>query len=99
MKSTLRVRARGAALVHRLEAMSASPRQFIGRQWVQTTDGRWGLASTETDVEVPNRAEYRAAVREGSLWAADQETAQECGVEFDATFGADEAADSAVERN
>lgn len=84
--TTLRVRARGAALVHNLEAVNASPRRFIGREWV-IEDGRHGTRPHGETVEVPNRAEYRACVREGSLWAADAETAAECGVAFDALFG------------
>ena len=85
-KQTLRVRARGAALVQKLEAMASSPRQFIGREWV-FVDGQHGLKATGEDVEIADRAEYRQAIREGSLWAADRETADACGVAFDPNFG------------
>lgn len=89
--NTLRVRARGQALVHRLEAMNTSPRDFIGRDWC-VVDGKHGLAPRNEDTEIPNRSEYRTAVKEGSLWAADAETAKECGVKFDPRFGGEYAA-------
>ncbi len=83
---TLLVRARGNALVQSIEGLSASPRKFIGRQWVEV-DGKHGSDVTGESVEVRNRAEYRACVREGSLWAADEATARECGVTYDPAFG------------
>lgn len=89
--TTLRVRARGTALVHRLEAMNSSPRQFVGRVWVEI-DGKWGLKAVDEDCEIPFRAEYVSAVKSGELWAADQETASACGVPFDSTFGGQFAA-------
>ena len=36
--------------------------------------------------EVPYRAEYHFALRDGDLWAADKATADMCGVEFDPDF-------------
>jgi hypothetical protein len=46
------------------------------------------VATPGAVVEVPNRAEYRLHVsRHKDLWAADQETADACGVAFDAKFG------------
>ena len=43
-------------------------------------------------VSVPNDAQFgsyfRKCVKTGSLWAADHETARECGVQFDPSFGA-----------
>jgi hypothetical protein len=84
--TTLRVRARGTALVHSLEAMNANPRVFIARKWT-TVDGRAALEPTAEAAEIPNRAEYRTAVKEGSLWPADEATAKECGVTFDSFFG------------
>lgn len=43
-------------------------------------------------VTVPARKEYTKAVRTGSLWPADAETAVICGCEFDPTFGGEYAA-------
>lgn len=85
---TLRVRARGEALVHCLEAMNASQRRYIGRKWVEVSPNTWSPVATEETVEVPNIAEYRACVADGTLWAADAETAAVCGVSFDPNFGA-----------
>lgn len=96
--NVLRVRARGQALVHQLEAMNASPRNFIGREWFEQ-DGKAALRSTNETVEIPNRAEYRTAVKEGSLWAADAETAKECGVTFDASFGEEPQAAKRIPRS
>jgi hypothetical protein len=86
MPSTLRVRARGTALVCRLESMNASPRHFIGREWIET-DGVHALHPSDEDSVVANRAEYRQAVKDGSLWAADEDTARACGVAFDPALG------------
>lgn len=93
---TLLVRARGNALVQSIESLNANPRKFIGRKWIEA-DGRHGSDVTGEDVEVRNRAEYRACVREGSLWAADEATATECGVAFDPTFGASKEALAATD--
>lgn len=38
-------------------------------------------------VEVPDRKEYRDAIRDGDLWPADKETAAAVGVKFDPSFG------------
>ncbi len=84
---TLRVRARGVALVHRIEGMNSQVRQFVGRQFVTLPEGGEGWAPVKDDTELPNRAEYRQAVKECALWAADEETAEACGVNFDPDFG------------
>ena len=83
---TLRVRARGAALVQRLDAIGSQVRQYVGRAYVTLPEGG-GFAPIAEDVELPNVAEYRQAVKEGSLWAADEATAKACGVLFDEDFG------------
>lgn len=95
---TLRVRARGEALVHRLEAMSSSPRQFIGREWC-VFEGRDALRPVDGDVEIPYRAEYASAVKSGALWAADKATADACGVPFDPRFGGEQTAVHAADEN
>lgn len=84
--NTLRVRARGMALVENVDAIGASQRRFIGRKW-QQVDGRWACVPVDGDVEVRDCAEYRMAILDGSLWAADQATADAVGVVFDETFG------------
>lgn len=84
---TLRVRARGAALVENFETMGVSPRRFVGREWTWV-DGFAALKPTADAVEVPFRAEYMLAVKQGDLWAADAVTAAACGVPFDPNFGA-----------
>ena len=83
---TLRVRARGTALVQRLDAVGSQVRQYVGRAYVSLPEGG-GFAPTADDVELPNIAEYRQAVKEQGLWAADEETAKACGVPFDEFFG------------
>lgn len=94
----LRVRARGQSLVHSLEAMNANPREFIGRHWT-TVDGLAALAPTGEDVLVPNRSEYVQAVKEGSLWPADKETADVCDVAFDPSFGGEHAVTKSSSRS
>lgn len=96
--SHLRVRARGQGLVQKIEALNASPREFVGREWCEV-DGKSALRSVEGDVEVDNRAEYRACVKEGSLWAADEATAAACGVKFDPLFGVAAAEPTPTKRN
>lgn len=80
---TLRVRASGIGHVQDLEALNASPRRYIGLEWA-VVDGRYGTKPSGKAVEVPNRAEYRACVKEGALIACDDETAKTCGVPFEA---------------
>lgn len=79
----MRVKAKGSALCPVYAAIGATPRRYLGRAWNGET---W--ASTGEVVEVHDHfAEYRAAVSDGSLWAADEDTAARCGVEFDPNFG------------
>ena len=57
------------------------------------------VATPGTVVEVPDRAEYRLHVgRHKDLWAADQATADACGVAFDPQFG-DEHPPAAVAKS
>ncbi len=85
---TLLVRAGGAAMVPRLEAMNANPREFVAREWV-TVEGKAALAPTKDPVEVPARAEYVRAVRDGDLLPANAETAAFCGVALPAEESAE----------
>lgn len=91
-EDTLRVRARGEALVQDYEALEAGIKRFVGRKYVQVEGGQWGFAPTNAEQVVPNHAEYLREIREGALWAADEATAAKAGVKFDATFGAVKAA-------
>ena len=88
MVKTLRFRARGTALVTHFEKLDAGVRSFVGRKLVQIGKDSFGFAPTGADEEVPYRAEYVHECQEKNLWAADQETAVMCGVEFDPSFGA-----------
>ncbi len=43
--------------------------------------------------EVTDRKEYRLALRDGSLWPADKQTADTVGVPYDPAFGGEHAED------
>lgn len=96
--------ARGKAMVFDLEAHDQGIRKFIGRRHDRTLGfpeydengnkfmtGGW--PATETPQEVPERAEYIQACRDGDLWPADEATARACGVKFDPTLGGERAAE------
>ena len=95
-KHTLRVRARGDALVQDYQAMNNNHRRYIGRKMIAYTgmdhagELREGAAfppADEPTVEVPKMHEYVRHVQHGDLWAADKDTAEYCGVPFDPYFG------------
>ena len=103
----LRVLPRGTAMVPHFEIASAhgSPKRFVGHEFtasgIDNVDGEWAQHSRVTEVpSIPETdplfrevmGEYRICVREGSLWAADAETAKYCGVEFDPQFGGEHKA-------
>jgi hypothetical protein len=94
MPKTLRFRARGEALVTHFERLDANIKSFVGRKFVRLggpipgPDDRFAFKPTGEVEEVLDRAEYRKACSDGDLWAADQETADACGVRFDPSFGA-----------
>lgn len=85
---TLRFRARGEALAQNHERLEANIKSFIGRKYIEVEPGQWGFAPTGEAEEVAYRADYVKACKDGDLWAADQATADACGVAFDSTFGA-----------
>lgn len=76
---TIRVRAKGSAMVPDLEAHEAGARRYIGRRHdpnighdVTDEHGRvvgksGGWPPLDEPVEVPARAEYLAAIRDGDL--------------------------------
>lgn len=84
---TLSFFSRGTALVFDLEAHAAGVRRFVGRSYDSTVGAAGGwVPKTEPQV-VPFRAEYVSACKAGDLWAADKETASDCGVPFDPSYG------------
>lgn len=87
MSQMLRVRAVGSALVPSHEHPKANPRQFVGRVWSEK-DGQVFLLDAPEPAELPVRAEYLRALREGSLAPADKPTADLVGLSFDTTAGA-----------
>lgn len=84
----LRFRARGTSLVQNLQKLDANIKSFIGRKFVEVSPGNYGFMPTGEADEVAYYAEYVKACKDGDLWAADEETAAACGVEFDDSFGA-----------
>ena len=96
---TLRFFPRGTAMVFDLDAHEAGIRRFVGRrldrslgQAEKDASGNHigmtgGWPPHEKPQEVQARAEYVSACKDGDLWAADEETAQFCGVPFDPKFG------------
>ncbi len=90
MKKVLKVRSAPMAMVTNFEALDAKSRRYVGRQFdpsvgeinpeTQRPQGGWPLR--DEPEEVPFRAEYLQAVREGDLIPADKATADLCGVPF-----------------
>lgn len=92
----LKVKAKGTAMVHNFEALDAGVLRFVGRKHDPTigetveviennlkrTIKTGGWAPTGEAEEVPDRHEYRHAVKAGDLEAADEATAKLCGVVF-----------------
>lgn len=83
-----RVTERGPALVQDFERLELGIKRFLGWRLVSNADGTRAFEETSEVAEVPYRAEYVFACREGDLWPADLETARACGVPFDPKFGA-----------
>lgn len=79
---TLRLLAKGEALLPIFEKMGSGIRQFVGREYKEVEPGQWGFVPTSKSTEVPFRAEYVEAVRVGDADAADEETARACGVKW-----------------
>lgn len=94
----LRILARGSAsvpdyvkLANSIKAGVPLPAasRLIGRDFVLDESGKTmgSYPAKPVPTEVPDVHEYRQHVIEGSLWAADEATAEACGVKFDPTFG------------
>lgn len=76
---TLRVRAKGTALVTNYEALDAGTKRYVGWKHEQQPSGEWAFV-TSGEETVPYRAEYVMAVKDGDLEVADEATAKICGV-------------------
>lgn len=81
------VLAKDSASVPHLEAIDAGVRRFVGRKHDMSVGTTGGFVPRPEPEEVADRAEYRQAIKEGDLWAADAATAALCGVKFDPHFG------------
>lgn len=79
---TLRVRVRGDALVQDYERQAAGVNAFVGRKFAELEPGRWGFVPTGDDAEVPFRAEYVKALKDGDLLPADEASAKAAGLTF-----------------
>lgn len=89
----LRVRAR-QGITTRFDLLDQGVRRMVGRKLVPHPDALNGHAWVDTGEieEVPYMAEFVEAIRNGSLWAADEATAMfvfgtEWRKYFDASFG------------
>lgn len=83
----LRFHARGDALVQNFEKLEAGIKSFLGRKYKEVEPGQWGFVPTDEADEVPYRAEYVKACKDGDLSPADEATADACGVDFDSDIG------------
>lgn len=91
--STLRVRAK-AGICPRYDLVDQGFNRKVCRRLEASADAPSGFAWVDTGEteSVPNTKEFRDAIADGALWAADEETAREVwGVawrsNFDASFG------------
>lgn len=78
----LRVRARGDASVPNFERLEQGVNCFIGRDFKELEPGKHAFVPNGETVEVPSRAEYIKALRDGDLEPADQETAEAAGLKL-----------------
>lgn len=76
----LRFKASGEAMVQNLDRLEAGIKSFIGRKFVEVSSGQFGFVPTGSFEEVPYRAEYVKACKDGDLLPADEETALACGM-------------------
>ncbi len=89
MQGMLRFFARGTACMpdpHGAE-MTPQRRRCVGRAYVEVKEGVFAWAPTGKPEELPFHHDLVKACRDGDLWAADQATADACGVKFDPDFG------------
>lgn len=75
---SLRVRSRNG-IVTRYDLIDQKVKRMVGRKLVPHLEAAGGHAwvSTGETETVPNMKEFRDEIRDGGLWAADEETARE----------------------
>lgn len=73
---SLRVRANPAVRVSVIESPAC---RYVGQVCTDSAADAW---EARGEADVPNRREYRDAVRDGDLIAANEATAAACGVKF-----------------
>lgn len=75
---SLRVRSRNG-IVTRYDLIDQKVKRMVGRKLVPHPEAAGGVAwvSTGEAETVPNMKEFRDEIRDGGLWAADEETARE----------------------
>lgn len=78
----LRVRARGDASVPNFERLEQGVNCFIGRDFKEVEPGKHAFVPNDKVEEVPSRAEYLKALRDGDLEAADRATAEAAGIKL-----------------
>lgn len=66
-------------MVTDLEALAGGARRYVGRAFDSSVNG-W--VPSKGAVEVPDKPEYRQAVKDGDLLPADEATAKLCKVAF-----------------
>lgn len=79
----LRVLAHGDASVPNFERLEQGVNCFLGRDYTETAPGQFAFVPNNKVEEVPSRAEYLKALRDGDLMPADAATAAVAGVKFD----------------
>src|SRR4051794_32122943 len=85
MPATLKVLARGTAMVHAHHREGV--REYVGRTYDPALGAAGGWPPSSTPVEIPMVGEFILAPRDGDLWAADEATAKVAGVPFDPKYG------------
>lgn len=78
--ATFKVYAAGTAMVSDYEALASNVRRYVGRVYDPAIGVAGGWVPKKEAQVVPDRAEYRQAIKEGDLLAADQATASACNV-------------------
>lgn len=84
-KLKLRANIGREAMYPNIDALKAGKRRFIGWDLVKVEEGgkvRFGLQFKTEVEEVSYHSDYVRAVKLGDLEAADQETADLCGVQY-----------------
>lgn len=93
MSEKLKFLARGTACVPDPHGADANPqrRRTVGKTHKEVKPGTWGWIPNDAPDELLYHHDLAKAVKDGDLWAADEATAKACGVDFDPTFGGEDA--------